>query len=136
MTPLTIDQVKALADAARSYFEIAHCGKNKHMVRRNEVGDYVIPEVNDAWCRFRTAAELYSPALNALCIQQAEEIERLKTAQETNEAAQLIAEFCAAYKVAILNGGGAIHRHVSPVIVKLQKYAHAKAAAPQPENKT
>lgn len=39
--------------SARELFEKQYLGGNKVNARRNEVGDYVVPSINDAWCGFR-----------------------------------------------------------------------------------
>lgn len=42
----------------REDFEKSYLGGNKHMGRRNEHGDYVLPSIQDAWGGWRAAYEL------------------------------------------------------------------------------
>jgi hypothetical protein len=41
----------------REDFEMYHLRGNKHTMRRNEHGDYVLPSIQDAWCGWRSAYE-------------------------------------------------------------------------------
>lgn len=40
---------------SREAFERIHCGGNKHIARRNEHGDYVLPAIQDAWAGWQAA---------------------------------------------------------------------------------
>ena len=43
------------SNSSRDAFEKDYCADNKHTTRRNEVGDYVLPSINDAWCGYEAA---------------------------------------------------------------------------------
>ena len=49
----------------REDFEKSYLGGNKHMGRRNEHGDYVLPSIQDAWGGWRAAYELTQAFMEA-----------------------------------------------------------------------